>query len=320
MNVSVLISNYNYGRYLEAAVESVMRQSLAAVEVVIVDDGSLDDSRERIERLAERYPGTVIPVFQANAGQAAAINAGFARASGDVICLLDADDLWDPSKLQEVAAVFAGQPTLAMVMHQYRLVDADGNPVAERALHELPNGDLGPLMVKTGGMWVFGATSSLSLSRAALQQILPIPAGQWRLCADGAIAYAATFLGPVRSLERPLGSYRLHGKNNHFAAGIKDEKTLADVEMTNVYLNEFLARLGRPERLRLADNLSYRRNRFYVRGGSPGEALAIAGLILRWPLYPNFRTRLHFLARFAARAMRPRRAMPSCPMADTSGS
>ena len=106
-------------------------------------------------------------------------------------------------------------------------------------------------MVDIGGQWVFGATSSLSLRRSALERILPIPAERWRLCADGAIAYPAAFLGKVVSLDEVLGSYRIHGSNNHYAAGLDPAKVQADMEMTNRYLNDFLERdrpagAGRP--------------------------------------------------------------------------
>lgn len=306
MNTSALLTNYNYGRYIRAAVESALDQTRAVAEVVVVDDGSTDDSRAIVQELAERHPGRVVPVFQANGGQAAAINAGFARCSGDIICMLDGDDVWDPEKVERVAEAFAAEPAAAMVMHRYRHIKRDGEVIREDGVGPLPGGDLASLMVRTGATWVFGATSSLSFRRSALEVILPIPAERWRLCADGALAYAAAFLGRVVSLDEVLGGYRIHGANNHADAGLDPAKVQADVEMTNGYLNDFLARIGRPERVDLMRNLPYRRDRYYRNGGGVAEAAAVARLIVGWPLYAPAE-RVKFLARFGVNVVSRRR-------------
>src|SRR5579864_5011090 len=85
--ISVLINNHNYGRYLKAAIDSALDQTYPAVEIVVVDDGSTDNSRE----LIAAYGGRVIPVLQANGGQGSAFNAGVAASRGDILCFLDAD-------------------------------------------------------------------------------------------------------------------------------------------------------------------------------------------------------------------------------------
>ena len=303
LTVSALISNYNYGRYLAPAVTSVLTQSMPVSEVVVVDDGSTDGSQQILKELA-RLHARVVPVFQANGGQAAAINAGLARCTGDVICLLDADDLWCPTKVENVATAFADAPDAVMVMHRYGIVDSNGVVLHVDGTGKLPGGDLGPMVVRTGGSWFFGATSSLTLRRMALEVILPIPAENWRLCADGAIAYPAAFLGKVVSLDAALGWYRVHGSNNHFNAGLKPEKVQADVEMTNLYLNDFLARIGRPERVDLSRNLGYRRDNFYRHGGRLKEAWAITKLIGHWPLYNGLGQRAKFVVRFWVNAVR----------------
>ena len=313
MIASALITNFNYGRFLATSVGSVLRQTTAVKEVVAVDDGSTDESQEVLIHLADGRPEHVVAVLQANGGQAAAMTAGLARCTGDIICMLDADDLWHPTKVARVMAAFATEPEAVMVMHRYDLIDPDGRVIRADGTGPLPGGDLGSLMVDSGGQWVFGATSSLSLRRSALERILPIPAERWRLCADGAIAYPAAFLGKVVSLDEVLGSYRIHGSNNHYAAGLDPDKVQADVEMTNRYLNDFLERIGRPERVDLERNLSYRRDRFYRHGGGVGEALAIVKLILGWPLYDGPAERAKYLARFVGRALtgRGRRAVPT---------
>lgn len=309
MNVSTLITNYNYGRYLKAGVESVLRQTHAVHDIVVVDDGSTDDSRSVIAELAA-LDDRIVPVFQRNAGQAAAINAGFERCTGDVVCMLDADDVWYDHKVSAVSAAFAANPAAVMVMNGYDLIDPDGRVVERGGKRGLSQGDLGPLVVRTGGAWIFSATSGLSLRRTTLEKILPIPDRQWRLCADGAIAYPAAFLGRIVSLKTSFGGYRLHGLNNHYAAGTKAEKVQADLEASNRYLNNFLSDAGHTERVDLLRNLSYRRDRFYRNGGGPREFLAVARLIVSWPLYDGVVERLNFFARFALRACLPRRLDP----------
>lgn len=100
--VSILINNYNYGRFLPNAIDSALKQTYPNIEVVVVDDGSTDNSREVINS----YIDQIIPVFKNNGGQASAINAGFAASKGEIICFLDADDIFLPDKVSEVVNMF----------------------------------------------------------------------------------------------------------------------------------------------------------------------------------------------------------------------
>ncbi len=88
MKISVLINNYNYARFLPACIDSVLAQDYADFEIIVVDDGSTDDSRDIIASYGTR----IVPVLKENGGQASSFNAGFAASSGQILCLLDADD------------------------------------------------------------------------------------------------------------------------------------------------------------------------------------------------------------------------------------
>ena len=101
--VSILINNYNYGRYLGTAIESALNQTYSPTEVIIVDDGSTDNSREVIASFGSR----VISVLKINGGQASAFNAGFAASRGNLICFLDSDDCFLPQKTAEVVKALA---------------------------------------------------------------------------------------------------------------------------------------------------------------------------------------------------------------------
>src|SRR5450631_2550416 len=85
--VSVLINNYNYREYLAQAIDSALSQDYDPIEIIVVDDGSTDDSRSIIAR----YGTKIRTVFQNNSGQASAFNAGINAAQGDILCFLDSD-------------------------------------------------------------------------------------------------------------------------------------------------------------------------------------------------------------------------------------
>src|SRR5215212_8459413 len=94
---SVIINNFNYGRFLREAIDSALAQDYPATEVVVVDDGSTDDSRAVIESYRDR----VRAVFKENGGQGSAYNAGVPVSRGEYVCMLDADDTLDPTAIRQ---------------------------------------------------------------------------------------------------------------------------------------------------------------------------------------------------------------------------
>ena len=90
---SIIINNYNYGVFLREAVDSALNQTYLNTEVIVVDDGSTDRSREIIAS----YGDQIIPVLKGNGGQASAFNAGFAASRGEVVFFLDSDDILLPT-------------------------------------------------------------------------------------------------------------------------------------------------------------------------------------------------------------------------------
>src|SRR5437588_13065345 len=97
MKISVVIPTYNYGQYIDAAIQSALAQSLPPDEIIVVDDGSTDDT----ESIVSRFNGKVKLVRQHNLGPSAARNAGAALAQGDYVAFCDADDMCLPTKLQK---------------------------------------------------------------------------------------------------------------------------------------------------------------------------------------------------------------------------
>src|SRR5262245_44997727 len=98
--VSVVINNYNYAKYLADAIDSALRQYYPHTEVIVVDDGSTDRSRE----IVAQYGPTVASIRKANGGQASALNAGFTASHGECILFLDSDDIILPSAATNAVA------------------------------------------------------------------------------------------------------------------------------------------------------------------------------------------------------------------------
>lgn len=94
--ISVIIPNHNYARYLPTTIESVLNQSVGNLDLIIVDNGSTDNSREVITG----YAGELTAIYQKDLGQASSRNTGLAHAKGELIAFLDADDYWEPKKLE----------------------------------------------------------------------------------------------------------------------------------------------------------------------------------------------------------------------------
>src|SRR3954468_21000759 len=117
--VSILINNYNYGRFLVEAIDSALNQTYRHCEVVVVDDGSTDDSRQIIARYGDR----IRTVLKPNGGQGSTFNAGWKEARGDIICFLDADDAFTPYKVERILQVFKEDPSLGWVFHTLKLIE-----------------------------------------------------------------------------------------------------------------------------------------------------------------------------------------------------
>jgi len=100
--LSVVINNYNYARFLGAAIDSALAVDWPDKEIIVVDDGSTDASRA----VAARYGSGIIPIFKENGGQKSALNVGFARSTGNVIIFLDADDRLLPGVGRAIVSVW----------------------------------------------------------------------------------------------------------------------------------------------------------------------------------------------------------------------
>jgi glycosyltransferase involved in cell wall biosynthesis len=130
--VSVLMPSFNYARYLPAAIDSVLSQSYANLELIITDDCSTDESREIVEHW-RRLDNRIVPVLhEVNHGLARARNSGLAVSSGGFVALCDADDVWLPEKLKTQMECFHAHPELGVVHSDSAIIDGEGRLTGQR--------------------------------------------------------------------------------------------------------------------------------------------------------------------------------------------
>ncbi|MBB4237897.1 glycosyltransferase family 2 protein [Rhizobium esperanzae] len=253
--LSVLINNYNYARFVGRAIDSVLSQDAGNIEIIVVDDGSTDQSRS----VLETYDSRVKVIFQENAGQAAAINTAVASSTGEILCFLDADDWWAPGKLSATAAAFRGNPQASLVYHRLRPTLVDGTPTSKPIPRTLCSGALSPLLTRSAGWWPFPMTSAVAVRRSAWDFAGSIPE-QFRISADAWLVGIYPFLGDVIAMPDPLGFYRIH--NNNWYRSTEDAATLrrrmTHWQHTVEATNQFLSAHALPARLHLADHYPYR--------------------------------------------------------------
>jgi GT2 family glycosyltransferase len=208
--VSVLIDAYNYGRFIEQAIESVLTQDFAMeqVEILVVDDGSTDDTAERVKK----YGAAIRYLRKENGGQASAFNLGFAEARGELVLTLDADDYFLPGKVRRVVEEFEKHPEVGTIYHRLVELEERSGKVREArfAFHPMS----GFLPDDREKLLRFSAhqTSSLAFRRPMLERVMPMPETM-RISADAFIELLAVLLAPVLAIDEALAVYRVHGEN-----------------------------------------------------------------------------------------------------------
>lgn len=206
--VSVIIPTYNYGRFVGEAIESVLAQTYPIAEIVVVDDGSTDDTEDIVRRF-----GDVRYIKQPNAGVCAARNKGFEISTGEIIAFLDADDTWLPEKVERQVAKFEEDADIGLVhcgMREFdsatgetRAVHLDGLEgwvATEIALFTLPTilGPGGAILVRHDVIDDVGGFDTRLKNGE-----------DWEFCLRVAMKYKVGFVREV------LVNYRSHGMNAH---------------------------------------------------------------------------------------------------------
>jgi len=234
-SVSILINNYNYGRFLDDAVSSALGQTYQNVEVVVVDDGSTDNSRE----VLKKYEGRAKIILKENGGQASAFNAGFANSTGDIICFLDSDDMYDSKKAETIVQAFLTHPDAAYCFDKVLHTDETMTPIKEEhRTGRLYTTDYRSQMeggsLKNHLVMPIPATSGLSFRREFLAKIFPIAESESCSMCENYMKYIAVGTEKGVFLDTALTLQRLHG-SNLFTVKKKDPSMGARISILTGY-------------------------------------------------------------------------------------
>lgn len=206
--ISVVIPNYNYAHYLPQTIESVLSQSYPRVEIIVVDDGSKDESTTIVEKYGER----VRLVRQQNQGVAIARNRGVAEASGEFVAFLDADDLWLPTKLERQVERFQNEPDLGLVHCGVEEIDESGAHLRTR-LDGL-EGQVATDLLLFKRAVILGGGSALMVAREVFKTIGGFDV-RLSTSADWDFFYRIAARHRVGFVREVLVRYRMHGANMH---------------------------------------------------------------------------------------------------------
>lgn len=236
--VSVILDNYNYGRFISEAIDSVLNQTYKNYEIVIVDDGSSDNSVDIIKQYARQY-SFIKPIFKENGGQTSAFNVGYENISGEIIAFLDSDDYWYPKKLEKIVEMHEKHD---LVQHY---LSYNGNGIY-RIVHE--DIDWHDILVKYGYLYNHSVCSSLSFHKSLLDKIFPlIDEAEMLYCTDGILLMAALSLTKIGICNEVLGFYRVHGSNLFVNCTDRGEKAKKILEAQHLYVNKQLRKSNLPE-------------------------------------------------------------------------
>ncbi|MEA1672491.1 glycosyltransferase family 2 protein [Nitrospirillum sp. BR 11163] len=211
--ISVVIPLYNHQHYIGAALEGVLGQTVPVHEIVIVDDGSRDQSAQ-VARDYAAGDARIVFWSKPNGGAHAAINDGIHRATGDLIAILNSDDIYHPDRFQRMLAPLQADPALDVVMTGLDFIDGRGGALAntwyeEAVAFHRTSGDLGLTLVNGN---IFMTTSNLLIRRRAFDELGYFSALRYAHDLD----FFLRVVGSGRTIHRvdaPLLSYRQHDTN-----------------------------------------------------------------------------------------------------------
>jgi glycosyltransferase involved in cell wall biosynthesis len=206
--ISVIIPTYNHARFLVAAIDSALSQTLKPSEVIVVDDGSTDAT----SALLQAFRGKIRILRQKNLGVAVARNRGAEMATGDYLAFLDADDVWLPRKLEMQLNRFQSEPGLGLVHCGLEQIDEDNHTLGQTL--DGMEGLVANEMLLFIRSTILGGGSGAMMPRAVFQE-----AGKFdeRLStsADWDLYYRIARKHKIGFVPTVLLQYRLHGTNMH---------------------------------------------------------------------------------------------------------
>jgi glycosyltransferase involved in cell wall biosynthesis len=217
---SIVISSYNYGRFLREAINGALTQTYEHREVVVVDDGSTDESRE----IVGSYGARIKAILKKNEGQASAFNAGVRASKGEVLFFVDSDDVLLPTAVEEAMRLLA-KDDVAKVHWPLWVIDEAGIKTGQvlPGTDPLPEGDLQTAVLEAGADgYTWPPTTGNCWSRRFVDTVFPLPEAEYQTCPDYYLAALAPLYGAVKQIATPLGLYRIHGTNHGWRGPIEE--------------------------------------------------------------------------------------------------
>ncbi|MDQ1063953.1 glycosyltransferase [Stenotrophomonas sp. SORGH_AS_0282] len=265
-DVSVIIPSYNHARFIEEAARSVLSQEDVQVELIVIDDGSSDDSVERMQRLAAEDARVSVHT-QPNGGSHSAINHGLSRATAPWLAILNSDDIWHPSRLKRMLAA-AEESGDNFLFSDSQLIDADGAEINDAAHWWNFSTERMRERVRTHGVadgLLYGnltvSTSNFLFRRELLTKVGTFHRFRYNLDWDYVLRCVDEKGVRVGFVDERLLRYRLHG-NNAILSGMPGAAVEAQLITRQVYRR----RLRAPESLLLSHHRHDRLLRRYLQG------------------------------------------------------
>lgn len=252
---SIIINNYNYSHFLREAIDSALNQTYSNTEVIVVDDGSIDNSRDVIDS----YGKQITPIFKENGGQASAFNAGIAAAKGHIIFFLDSDDTYHQNKVQSIVDIFEEQlrkEQYVMVYHLLECVKQNGVSTGNtlpNALYNFPSNMYHYVCKYKYLPYAAVPTSSIAINKELSQKIFPIPEQGVKTSADEFVVKPALLFGKIHGVNSILGKYRIHSENNWY--GNSKIKTKEFLLIMQNFLNSKLEENGKKPIISFFDSI-----------------------------------------------------------------
>ena len=272
---SIVITSYNASRFIAKTIESALAQDYPNLEVIVVDDGSKDDSLAVIGRYSDR----LTLISKENGGQASAFNKGFARSTGSIVFFLDGDDTLLPNTVSRVADIW--HPAISKIHFKLQRMLQDGTPIPGSMLppyRPLPSGDLTPLL-RRFGFYPSPPTSGNAFSRAFLEHVLPMPEGPYRSGADTFLIGLAPLFGNIGALNGIGGHWRLTGQNNSSGGlPVLEQMVRSDDVLVTAFQN--FANINGEPRLYTPCSPQYLKNRLLLRKFSQSRSPSSMNLVL----------------------------------------
>jgi glycosyltransferase involved in cell wall biosynthesis len=277
--VSALVVTYNHGRYIDAALDSIYAQTYGDYEVIVVDDGSSDDTAARMSRWPQaRYH------YQQNQGPNAALNRALQLAQGEYVAFLAADDAWSPDRLARQVPILAERPSVGLVYGDALVADQDGRPLCR--FNQVYPAHGGDVAAELFARYCFISSQTLLIRRSCFERLGdfwgPASISDYLKWIEIAIYYDVAYVDAV------LGMYRRHQGNltRANAGDLKYRSTLVGLAELLDRHPVLAERLG-PRAARRFSNVYFRNGVNHMINGDAATARRLFGEALRRrPRYP----------------------------------